>query len=196
MAENQSVSPLRAFWRGWRREIIRGAVLFTVVLVGGLAIARIHRRFHDRFEDLRSYADLNLKGADRLVGDTFHWAGRLAPAQSVYIRNTNGALTIEGIPGESLQVTAVKGWRRSDPSQVHVVAIPSEGGVTLCAVWEAGQGRCGPNGEYHQRSLGRSDVSVEFRVRLPRGVKVDASTVNGEIEIRSEERRVGKECRL
>src|SRR3989442_6937822 len=32
---------LRQFWATWRRDILRGAVIFTVVLVAGLAIRRL-----------------------------------------------------------------------------------------------------------------------------------------------------------
>jgi DUF4097 and DUF4098 domain-containing protein YvlB len=62
------------------------------------------------------------------------------------------------------------------------------GDVLICALWNE-RSSCDEDG-YHSHSDGwfhgdndRNDVSVQFVVKLPAGVKVDASTVNGEVDV-------------
>jgi DUF4097 and DUF4098 domain-containing protein YvlB len=64
-----------------------------------------------------------------------------------------------------------------------MMAVPSARGVTICAVWAAREARCGDGGDYHMDHVRKNDLAVRFTVKLPRGVKVDASTVNGEVTI-------------
>ena len=85
--------------------------------------------------------------------------------------------------GDVLEVSAEKSWRHSEPGAVQLVPVTSDRGVTICAVWEARESNCGAAGEYHQSHMHKNDVAVRFTVHLPRGVKVDVSTMNGEVVI-------------
>ena len=181
--EPERAPALRRFWEGWRREILRGLVLFVMVLGVGLAVHRAffsgRKAFLSRFgPDI----DIDL-GGPRQAGDTFHWQGKVSPSQWLYLRSTLGAITVTGGTGDQVEVTAVKSWRRSDPQTVHVVAVRKNGSVTICALWETAGESCGPQGEYQQHGLRGNDVAVEFTVRVPRGVKVDAHTVNGAVQM-------------
>jgi DUF4097 and DUF4098 domain-containing protein YvlB len=55
--------------------------------------------------------------------------------------------------------------------------------VTVCALWRAEQAECGDEGVYRMRNTKKNDVAVRFRIMLPRGIKLDASTVNGLIDV-------------
>src|SRR5574341_584123 len=175
-------SRFHRIWQGWRKEIIRGLVLFTVVVFVGLAATRMFGviPFHigDHGFDL---GDLEL--GNRTWTEDFRWAGTIAPDQAVWIRNLNGPVTVEPAAGDSLVVTAEKSWRRSSPESVRIVAVPHAGSVTVCALWEGDQSTCGENGTYSVKDVRNNDVAVRFTVRLPRGVKVDASTVNGSLVV-------------
>ena len=182
-------SPFRRFLSTWRREIIRGGVLFALVVTAGLAISNVRVGFGLPWAALRSFGnfdidpDGDLFGSGREVGDAWEWHGRLKPSQQVWIRNTNGPVAVVQGTGDMLAVTAEKSWRHSQPDAVELVPVTSERGVTICALWAAHERRCGAEGEYQLNGVLKNDVAVRFTVHLPRGVKVDVSTANGEVAI-------------
>ena len=123
----------------------------------------------------------------------FTWTGSVASGNWVRTRNVNGGITVEQGTGDRVQVTAIKkASRGGDTSIVRIEATQASGNgdVLICAIWD-NQGSCDEDG-YHggkRRNRWRDDdddrrnVSVQFRVLLPAGVRLDASTVNGGIEI-------------
>jgi hypothetical protein len=166
-------------WRDWRREILRGAFLFVAVAGVGMFILGQVRAFEPL--SLIREGGGNFSDRDREWVDAFTWSGRVA-GEPVWIRNLNGAIAIERATGDSVVVTGQKSWRRSDPESVEIVAVPSAGSVTICALWTARTAHCGPGGVYEMKgSKGHNDVAVRFVVRLPAGVALDASTVNGRV---------------
>lgn len=189
MSGEPQASPFRRFLSTWRREIIRGGVLFGLVLVAGLTISRVRLGFGVPWEALRSFGDFDvdhdgdLFGPGREVGDEWQWTGVVTPSQQVWIRNTNGPVEVVQGTGDDLVVQAEKSWRHSSPTLVELVPVTNEGGVTICALWAARERRCGSGGDYSMRHVRKNDVAVRFTVHLPRGVKVDVSTVNGEVAI-------------
>jgi hypothetical protein len=182
-------SALRRFLRTWRREIIRGGALFVVVVAVGLAVSRARVGFGVPWQAFRGFQgfdidfDSDLFGPGREIGDQWEWRGTVKPAQQVWIRNTNGPVEVLPGTGEMLEVIGEKSWRHSDRGGVHMMAVPSARGVTICAVWAAREARCGDGGDYHMDHVRRNDLAVRFTVKLPRGVKIDVSTVNGEVQI-------------
>ena len=90
---------------------------------------------------------------------------------------------VEASEGDSLVVEVDKSSRRSNPEDVEIRAIEHDGTVTICAMWHAAVMECGREGEYRMKDQRRSDVAVRFRVMLPKGVKLDASTVNGPVDV-------------
>ena len=80
-------------------------------------------------------------------------------------------------------MSAVKKGRKSDPAQVKVEVVEHAGGVTLCAVYPAPDGRentCAP-GKGGRMNVRDNDVNVEFHVKVPAGVRFVGRTVNGGI---------------
>ena len=130
-----------------------------------------------------------LVAQDRERGDPFHWTGDVQASHWVYIRNLNGAVRVEQGTGSTAEVTAVKSWRRGDPKDVRITVTQvgsGKGDLLVCALWNDNSS-CDEDG-YHSHSDGwwrnnHNDVSVEFTIRLPAGVKVDASTVNGLVDV-------------
>ena len=190
---------LREFWLGWRKEIIRGGLIFGAVVFVGLAVTRMmgwlpmgiaqgignmenwnwddHER-GDRGERHRKWEE------------AYRWAGTVKASQWVWIRNTNGPVEIEPSENESLMVFVDKSARHSDPDDVEIRVIEHDGTVTLCAMWQAAVMECGAAGEYKMRDQKKSDVAVRFRIQLPRGVKINASTINGPLEVEGAESAV------
>lgn len=116
------------------------------------------------------------------VESDFHWTGRLGAGQAVEIKGVNGAIRAEYASGSEIEVNARKSARRSDVNGVRVEAVPHAGGITICSVYPS-DGRpneCRPGNE-GRMSTRDNDVKVDFTVRVPKGVRLIAKTVNGEV---------------
>ena len=125
----------------------------------------------------------------------FRWTGALASGRWVYARNLNGSVRVERGTGTQLEVTAVKRYRRGNPEDVTVEVKrvgSGEGDVLVCALWRDVTDVCNER-EYRtynnnrRRDRYRDDddegVSLEITVRVPDGVKVDVSSINGGLDI-------------
>lgn len=122
----------------------------------------------------------------------FRWDGPIAAGRTLYLRSMNGPVRVVAASGDRAEIVAWKRARRGDPEEVRITAERLGGGgsgdVLVCAVWNE-RTRCDETG-YSTRSdhedgwdRRRNDVSVRFEVRLPKGVHLVTSTVNGEIEV-------------
>ncbi len=113
----------------------------------------------------------------------FHWKGKIAAGKAIEIKGVNGDITAVAGSGE-VEVTAVKHARRSDPDEVKIEVVPSEDGVTICAVYPSDGRRensCEP-GEHDHMNTHDNDVRVDFTVHVPEGVRFVGKTVNGGVE--------------
>lgn len=125
----------------------------------------------------------------RTEPEAFTWSGRVADGRWIMIRNVNGP--IEVVPGttDRVEVVASRHTRRGDPEFVRFEVKkfgPGEQDVLVCALWGE-RAACDESG-YESRSRNWSrenEVTVEFRVRVPRNVKVAAYGVNGEVRVQN-----------
>lgn len=185
-------TPAKRFWRTWRREIVRGGVLFGLVLGAGLFVINAKRniRMPSPLSALGAFGDFNwgedggdLFGHGRELGDMWEYRAFIKPSQHVWIRNTNGPIDVVAGRSESLFVHAEKSWRNSDPHSVQLVPVVTERGVTICAMWQAREMRCEEGGDYRLQGVKKNDVAVRITVELPRSIPIEASTVNGGLQI-------------
>jgi hypothetical protein len=188
---------MKNFWLKWRREIVRGGFLFLAVVGVGMFVVSAIRRGTTRFAQVRERFGLNGDwgsgfdpGGDRRTGDTWVYSAKLAPGQWLWIRNTNGSVRVSAAGGDSVEVRAVKTYRHSDPAGVRVISKSLAGGVAVCALWTQDDSSCQAGGGIRASSSRRSDVAVDFEVRVPRGVRVGASTIHGGVMIRGATARV------
>jgi hypothetical protein len=188
---------VKTFWIGWRRDISRFVGLCLAALVLGLGVNHVVASARERInrvlpnglaglprdvEGLANALDGDLLTGTRTTGSTWTYRVPLAAGSSLWIRDVNGSVTVEPGHGDSLAVSAVKTFRHSDPATVRLAAVPGADGVAICALWDAA-GHCGPGDEYREHYAPQSDVAVQFTVRVPRGVRIDATTVNGAVRI-------------
>jgi hypothetical protein len=115
----------------------------------------------------------------------FKWTGTVAAGKTIEIRGVNGGISAEAATGNTVEVTAVKRAEDDDPEEVKIEVVETSAGVTVCAVYPTPrrarqENRCGP-GDAYEMSVNDNDVSVRFLVKVPRGVLLDANTVNGDI---------------
>ena len=115
--------------------------------------------------------------------EDFHWKGKVAAGQAIEIKGVNGGITATGSAGDEVEVTAVKKGRKSDPTDVKLDVVEHAGGVTICAVYpsDGAPNECAP-GKGGRMRVRDNDVNVEFRVKVPAGVRFVGRTVNGGIE--------------
>jgi len=122
-----------------------------------------------------SYAEPAAAAAD------FRFSKTLAADTRLELYDQNGPITIEGAPGDALEVTAVKTGRAADFDRVRVIAREDGGTIMVCALWP-GQTEC-PGSSGDGRDV---QVRVEIRVRVPSRVNVlVAKTMNGPIVAQS-----------
>ena len=124
--------------------------------------------------------------APALRAEDFRWQGKVAAGAAIEIKGVNGGIDAEPASGSEVEVTAVKRARRSNPDEVEIKVIEHAGGVTICAVYPSREGqanecKAGSAGRMNTRD---NDVSVEFEVRVPAGVRFVGRTVNGGIKAR------------
>lgn len=116
----------------------------------------------------------------------FHWSGRLAAGKRLEIRGVNGSIRTMAASGDEIDVSAHKTARHSDPDEVKITVVPTDEGVTICAVYptprRAGrENSCEPGDGWHS-STDNNDVTVDFTIKLPAGIVFSGETVNGEID--------------
>jgi hypothetical protein len=138
---------------------------------------RERERAQDRDSDRNSQSDRS-----------FSWSGVIPAGRRILIKNINGPIEVTRSTSNRVEVTAEKRWRRGDPSWVRIEPKKLGDEMLICALWGENS-RCEEDGIRSDRSNDRNrnnrnnDVSVHFTVRVPEGVRVDVSTVNGGLEV-------------
>lgn len=174
--------------------ILAGVVLTPRLMPGHPLVESVERfvdrtwdRVAERFSDSDAYAmaEVEMEVTTRSSNaDAFEWSGFVDEGRVVEVRGVNGE--IEAVParGDEVVIVAEKTARRSDPGDVRIEVIEHDEGVTVCAVYPsrgARENRCGPGDEYRS-NVQNNDVSVEFTIQVPEGVRLDVQTVNGDVE--------------
>ena len=122
--------------------------------------------------------------------EPFNWTGRVQAGRWIRIRNLNGSITVGPASGDNVEVIATKHWRRGDPSVVRMETkkfAPGDESVLICALWGE-RSSCDEHGyqtrgDRNDRGMRNNDVTVEFRVLVPRGVRVGVNTINGAVSV-------------
>ena len=124
----------------------------------------------------------------RTEREAFTWAGRIPEGRWISIRNLNGTIDVERGTGDRVEVVAARHTRRGDPEFVRFEVQKygtNDQDVLICALW--GENSSCDDLSYQSRGERRgrpqNEVWVEFRVRVPNGVKVATSSVNGDVRI-------------
>jgi hypothetical protein len=174
----------KEFWLRWRGEIVRGTMIFAIVIAGGLFVRSLVGRGRAQLEGLRNQFDTDFLAPDRQRAESWHYGNTVPAHGTLWLRNINGSITVEPAAGQRVEVSAERTYRHSPVDSVRIVTTESKGGLTVCAMWPGHAVECGPDGRYStQGGLQGNDVAVVFTVQLPRRVKLDASTVNGDVQV-------------
>jgi DUF4097 and DUF4098 domain-containing protein YvlB len=130
-------------------------------------------------------------GAQEKEDNSFKWSGDMKSGSRLYAHNLNGSLKVGPGTGSKIEVTARKQWRRGNPDDVKIIVTQvgsNKGDLVVCALWK-GQSSCDEDG-YHGRKDSdnnwwgdKNDVSVEITIKVPAGVNIEASSVNGSVDV-------------
>ena len=155
---------LKAFWLGWRKDIARFVALCLAALAVGLIINRAKARAGEHLthmlpagslDGLDAGLDFDAPSGPRHSDEPWSYRAHLRPGQVVWVRDLRGSIAVEAERGESLEVVAVKEFSGSDPASVRIVAVPTQDGVAICALWGDAAGRCGREDDIQGRACTR-----------------------------------------
>jgi hypothetical protein len=118
-----------------------------------------------------------------VAGIPFAYDGPLAPSQTLTIRDINGGVHVRS--GEKLSIRATKTAKNGDPNAVAIKVEQRRGGTIVCVRYPPNADR-GCDDRSDARGANDNDTQVDFEVTLPRGAGLDANTVNGGIEARTD----------
>jgi hypothetical protein len=128
-------------------------------------------------------------GGARDTATDFHWTGHLDAQRWVRIRNLSGWIRVERATGNDVEIRGHKSWRHGDPDRVRItMERTGDGGgdVLVCALWGE-DSRCDEHGydseSHHHWRHEDDDVTVDFTVYLPAGIKILGTTVNGDVDV-------------
>jgi hypothetical protein len=105
------------------------------------------------------------------------WSGRIADGGLLTVKNIIGGITITEARDDRVEVRASKRTRaRGNPADISFDVDESQGGATICTVYR-GESACDEGGFNNVRA------SVQYTIALPRGLRIKASTGNGELSV-------------
>jgi hypothetical protein len=117
----------------------------------------------------------------------FSWADQMDSGSVLHVRNMNGPIAVTASRDGQVHVKGTRRWKAGFPERVSFVVNREGADVTVCAVWGS-RGRCDPN-SYRSRpsmwdKLFRRSVSVDLVISVPQGLRLDAKTTNGDVDVR------------
>jgi hypothetical protein len=111
--------------------------------------------------------------------NTWSWKKVIPAGRAIEVRGVIGDITATPAEGNEVQVTARKRARTGDSDAVSFEVIEHDDGVSICVMYER-QNTCNP-GLSGNSSSHNNDTRVDFEVRVPRGVRLTAQTVIGDV---------------
>jgi hypothetical protein len=112
----------------------------------------------------------------------FEWHEVLRGGSALEVKGISG--DIKATPAEAGEafVSARKSGRRDDPASVEIHVARSSAGVIICAVYPDAHGTVEAGCPDFQGDVRNNDVRVDFEVRIPKGVRLVARSVNGSLD--------------
>jgi DUF4097 and DUF4098 domain-containing protein YvlB len=129
---------------------------------------------------LRALVMLTLLATPALAQKTdWNWRKAIPAGQTVTIRNIMGDIRASAATGNEVEIVARKRGDASDLEDVRIELEEHSGGVVVCVLYERDDD-CSPDDRGHSSNRD-NHASVEFEVRLPKGVHFAGNTVTGDV---------------
>jgi hypothetical protein len=122
--------------------------------------------------------------------DSFEWSGQIPRGETIEVKGISGDIHAVLASGSTVEVVATKRGRRADFDEVDIEVVDEGDRIVVCAVygsWNHDRGTCDHqdwDDDDRDRRWGEDgiDVSVDFEVRVPAGVRFEGLTVSGDVE--------------
>lgn len=118
-------------------------------------------------------------GAQESSDDLFTWSGPMAAGQTLTIRHFNGRVDVREASGDRVEFRAERGSRRA--AELTFEVRKEADGVRICGVYREESACDGARGRWSGWDEG--PPSARLTVALPRGVRLAASTGNGDVSV-------------
>ena len=134
-------------------------------------------------------------GAQQQYGrdsDTWRWDGRVDAGRWMQVFNVNGSVDFALSNDTMVHLVAEKRSNGREMDDIHFEVVQTGGNVTICAIWN-NNSRCEDGGmeSIRRNQNDNNHSSVRFTIKVPRGVRVGAHSINGSVAVRD----VGAEVR-
>jgi len=115
------------------------------------------------------------------------WSGAIPAGGILRLRNLSGPITVERGTSDKVTVRATKHWRHGRVDDARFDVEQSGNEVLVCTIYGRGS-NCDAKdykagSRHHWLRLRSTDMTVDYSVELPPGVKIDASTVQGPVRV-------------
>jgi hypothetical protein len=133
-----------------------------------------------------AFAVLATASSATAQADRIQWTGTVARGQTLTVNAIAGSIEAEPSSDGQIHVEAVL----SDPARVRVDIVERSNGVVVCAVYVDRNGRSSSEDCESNRGsgVGRGDTGwrvpeVDYRLRVPAGVRLSAQMVSGSVRV-------------
>lgn len=111
---------------------------------------------------------------------------QLAPGAVVELDNINGSITVSQGSGRIAEVVVTKTVKKGDGNLVKAIMEEQNGVMRVCTIYlnrDPNRSSCNGNNSTNSKKGDQFDVTMNYVVRLPAGVRVHGETVNGSITV-------------
>ena len=121
-------------------------------------------------------------------GTSWKWSGPVPSGGTLSMYNVNGAMHFTSSSDGNVHVDAEKRVHSGgDATTVHYAVLRDGDNLVICAMWRD-DATCDTRGVHGGRNRDRGgdrrrDVTAEFSIQVPAGVKVNSNTVNGDLSV-------------
>jgi len=122
----------------------------------------------------------------RSSDDLFTWSGKVASGGILEVRHYNGEIEVREASGDRVEFRAVRSGRRSTELSFEVENLSD--GVSICGVWR-GRSAC-DNGRRTGWDWDEGPPGARLTVLLPKGVRLRATTGNGDVTVEKASGRI------
>jgi len=134
------------------------------------------------------FAVLLLAGVSPLAAQQpdFKWEKAIAPEKVVSLHNLTGNITVSPSTSGKVEITGIRRGGR-DSEDVTIEVYESDRGITACSMYRRMDMECDDSGfSAHSNRGSRNheyDGRIDMEVKLPKGMRVSASSVSGDVRI-------------
>ncbi len=111
---------------------------------------------------------------------------QLAPGALVELDNINGSISVSQGTGRTAEVVVTKTVKKGDGNMVKAIMEEENGVMRVCTIYlnrDPNRSSCRGNNSTNSKNGDRIEVTMNYVVRLPAGVRVRGETVNGSITV-------------